>query len=168
MVDRSITPKLFVVSGSINRQLCLVHVAPGFPIYMILYVPISCNHPYTMPHTNEAQGDIERALPDSPDRLPKDIEKEPQKSQERGSLSTPSVSRTNLDYFDAQGVGALRLTLSGVSVATGERTQIGHPERPPIVEVVEEAFDFEAVLRGILKRYTFASFSFVLDQGFHS
>lgn len=87
--------------------------------------------------------------------------REPQQGRERNRPHAVScVSRINLDYFDPRGVGALRHTLSRMPTAPSERTQIGHPEEnlgipgqiSPTDEAVGEAFDFEAVLRDVLKR----------------
>ncbi|KAG8216186.1 ABC-2 type transporter-domain-containing protein [Butyriboletus roseoflavus] len=73
-----------------------------------------------------------------------------------------SVSHcANLDYFDPRGVGALRHTLSRMSTAQSMRAQIGRPEdnlgipgqRLPTAEMGGGAFDFEAVLRDVLKRH---------------
>ncbi|KAG6380438.1 hypothetical protein JVT61DRAFT_8577 [Boletus reticuloceps] len=69
-----------------------------------------------------------------------------------------SCAPINLDYFDPQGVGALRHTLSRMSTAPSDRAwrpeevQGMQGQRPPIDEEADEEFDFEAVLRDILKR----------------
>ena len=60
------------------------------------------------------------------------------------------VSSVNVDYFDPRGVNELRHTLSRMSTAPSERTQV--VGRDELLPVVEEAFDFEAVLRDVLKR----------------
>ena len=83
-------------------------------------------------------------------------QKEPQ--QGRGTnrpRATTCVSNVNLDYFDPRGVGALRHTLSRMSTAPSDRieeVQRTLGQGPEIVEEVSEAFDFEAVLRDVLKR----------------
>lgn len=76
------------------------------------------------------------------------------------------VSHVNLDYFDPRGVGALRHTLSRMSTAPTERTQIGRPGGPLTAEAVGEAFDFEVVLRDVLKRCDLQClmFPFCTDQ----
>lgn len=71
------------------------------------------------------------------------------------------VSHVDLDYFDPRGVGALRHTLSRMPTAPSQRIQIGHPEESPTAEVVGEAFDFEAVLRDVLKRCVARSSTFL-------
>ena len=60
------------------------------------------------------------------------------------------VYNANVDYFDPRGVGALRYTLSRMSTAPSERTQVVGPDEP--LPVVEEAFDIQAVFQGVLKR----------------
>lgn len=67
------------------------------------------------------------------------------------------VSHVSVDYFDPRGVGALRHTLSRMSTAPSDQIQISRPEEvpgqgPPIAEETDEVFDFEAVLRDVLKR----------------
>lgn len=86
---------------------------------------------------------------------------EPQQGRERTRPRAVScVSYINPDYFDPRGMGALRHSLNRMSRAPSERTQIGRPEEDlelsgqisPTAEAAGEAFDFEAVLRDVLKR----------------
>lgn len=106
-------------------------------------------------------------------------QREPQQGRGRNRpRAVSSTSHTNLAYFDPRGVGALRHTLSRMSAAPSERTQIGGPEetlgtpgqRPATADVAGEAFDLEAVLRDILKRCNlqFCKLAFRTDSRFGS
>jgi len=85
----------------------------------------------------------------------------PQQGQGRNRLRPISgVSHCSIDYFDPRGVGALRHTLTRISTASSDRTQVPRHEdvqgiqgqRSSIAEKAKGAFDFEAVLRDVLKR----------------
>jgi ATP-binding cassette subfamily G (WHITE) protein 2 (SNQ2) len=87
--------------------------------------------------------------------------REPQEGRGRNRPHAVScASHINVDYFDPRGVGALRQTLSRMSTAPSDRTQIRRPDevqaapsqRPPIAEEAGEAFDFEEVLHDVLRR----------------
>lgn len=87
--------------------------------------------------------------------------REPQEGRGRNRPRAVScASHINVDYFDPRGVGALRQTLSRMSTAPSDRTQIWRPEevqaapgqRAPIAEEAGEAFDFEEVLHDVLRR----------------
>ncbi|KAF8126758.1 ABC-2 type transporter-domain-containing protein [Boletus edulis] len=80
--------------------------------------------------------------------------REPQQGRNR-PRAVSSCAPINLDYFDPRGVGALRHTLSRMSTAPSDRAwrlEEVQGQRPPIDEEADEEFDFEAVLRDILKR----------------
>ena len=92
---------------------------------------------------------------------------EPQRRQRRNHRprAVSSISHVDLDYFDPRGVGALRHTLSRMSTAPSERTRLGHPEEPSTVEVVGGVFDFEAVLRDVLRRCDLTFLSLYIIPG---
>ena len=105
-------------------------------------------------------------------------EPDQQARQRNRSRAVSSVSHTNLDYFDPRGVGALRRTLSRMSTARNEAALRGYPEQnlglpgqaPPTADVADGVFDFEAVLRDMLKRCEpqLRKLPFRTDPGFGS
>jgi ATP-binding cassette subfamily G (WHITE) protein 2 (SNQ2) len=89
--------------------------------------------------------------------------KKPRPGRGRPRAAT-TASHVNLDHFDPQGVGALRQTLSRISVVPSERSRNersqmganfgeGSSQQSASSDTADESFDFENVLHDILKRY---------------